>query len=33
MIAKTLCAYAVNYLRQEKGLRDHGITEGGVVRA
>jgi hypothetical protein len=29
MITKRFRTYAVNSLRQEKGLRDHGVRTGG----
>jgi len=31
MIAKGFDAYRMNYLRQNESLRDHGITESGMV--
>jgi hypothetical protein len=31
MAAKDFAAYSTNYLRQDKSLRDHGITESGMV--
>jgi hypothetical protein len=31
MAMKDFAAYRTNYLRQDKSLRDHGITESGMV--
>jgi hypothetical protein len=33
MIAKILRTYRTNFLRQEKGLRDHEMTESWMVSA